>query len=131
MASNKLFKESTMAPTPEQVEAKMIEQMGALPPLLASAKKVDPRFLVEQMMSNKHSFKDELNPFDPKTSRLIGLAVALTAGNEGCISMQAKMLKEMGTTNTEMAYLVKLIKHVQGSITMHDAQAAFDVFGES
>jgi len=119
-----------MVPTPEQVEAKMIEQMGALPPMLESAKKVDPRFLVEQMMSNKHSFKDELNPFDPKTSRLIGLAVALTAGNEACISMQAKMLKEMGTTNTEMAYLVKLVKHVQGSMTMHSAKSAFDVFGD-
>ncbi|SFV67772.1 hypothetical protein MNB_SV-3-821 [hydrothermal vent metagenome] len=54
-----------MVPTPEQVEAMMIEKMGALPQSLNSAKAIDPRFLVEQAMSSKFSVQDEKNPFDP------------------------------------------------------------------
>ena len=33
-------------PTPDQVEAMMIEKMGELPQSLKSAKVIDPRFLI-------------------------------------------------------------------------------------
>ncbi len=115
-------------PTPEQVEAMMIEKMGALPQSLNSAKAIDPRFLIEQAMSSKFSVQDENNPFDPKTSMLISLAVSITIGSDECAMEQTRMLKKMGVTKEEMAFLVKIIKHAQGSAVMGNAKVAFDTF---
>jgi alkylhydroperoxidase/carboxymuconolactone decarboxylase family protein YurZ len=114
-------------PTPEQVEAMMIEKMGALPESLNSAKAIDPRFLIEQAMSSKFSVQDEKNPFDAKTSMMIALSAALALGSEECIFEQTKMLKKMGITKEELAYLVRIIKHSQSSIVMANAKTAFDV----
>ncbi len=115
-------------PTPEQVEAMMIEKMGALPQSLNAAKAIDPRFLVEQAMSSKFSIQDENNSFDPKTSMMIALAVSITLGSEECTQEQVKMLKKMGMSKEEMAYLVKIVKHAQGSAVMGNAKAAFETF---
>jgi len=115
-------------PTPEQVEKMMIEKMGALPQSLNSAKAIDPRFLVEQAMSSKFSVQDEKNPFDPKTSMMIALAVSITLGSDECASEQTKMLKKMGITKEELAYLVKIVKHATNSAVMGKAKAAFDTF---
>ena len=116
------------APTPEQVEAMMVEKMGALPQSLNAAKAIDPRFLVEQAMSSKFSVQDENNPFDPKTSMMIALAVSITLGSEECTQEQTKMLKKMGMSKEEMAYLVKIVKHAQSSTVMGNAKAAFETF---
>ncbi len=116
------------APTPEQVEAMMIEKMGALPHSLNAAKAIDPRFLIEQAMSSKFSIQDEQNPFDPKTSMMIALAVSITLGSEECTQEQTRMLKKMGLTKEEMAYLVKIVKHAQSSAVMGNAKAAFETF---
>ena len=116
------------APTPEQVEAMMIEKMGALPASFNSAKAIDPRFLVEQAMSSKFSVQDEKNPFDPKTSMMLALAVSIAIGSDECAAEQTKMLKKMGLTKEEMAYLVKIVKHAQSSAVMSNAKAAFDTF---
>ena len=115
-------------PTPEQVEAMMIEKMGKLPKGLSSAKAMDPRFLVEQAMSSKFSMKDEKNPFDPKTSMLLALAVSLTKGSEECMTEQTKMLKKMGVTKEELAYLVRIVRHSNNSSLMGDAKSIFDTF---
>ncbi len=115
-------------PTPEQVEAMMIEKMGALPQSLNAAKAIDPRFLIEQAMSSKFSIQDENNPFDPKTSMMIALAVSITLGSEECTQEQTKMLKKMGMSKEEMAYLVKIVKHAQSSAVMGNAKAAFETF---
>ncbi len=115
-------------PTPEQVETMMIEKMGSLPQSLNSAKAIDPRFLIEQAMSSKFSIQDEANPFEPKTSMMIALATSLTLGAQECISQQTKMLKKMGITKEELAYLVRIVKHAQGSAVIGNAQAAFDTF---
>jgi len=115
-------------PTPEQVEAMMIEKMGALPHSLNAAKAIDPRFLIEQAMSSKFSIQDENNPFDPKTSMMLALAVSITLGSEECTQEQTKMLKKMGMSKEEMAYLVKIVKHAQSSAVMGNAKAAFETF---
>ncbi len=115
-------------PTPEQVEAMMVEKMGALPSSLNSAKAIDPRFLIEQAMSSKFSIQDEKNPFDPKTSMMIALAVSISLGSEECTQEQTKMLKNMGITKEEMAFLVKIVKHATSSAVMGNAKAAFDTF---
>jgi alkylhydroperoxidase/carboxymuconolactone decarboxylase family protein YurZ len=115
-------------PTPEQVEAMMIEKMGALPQSLNSAKAIDPRFLVEQALSSKFSVQDENNPFDPKTSMLIMLAVSVTLGSDECVMEQTRMLKKMGVTKEEMAYLVRIVKHAHSSAVMGNAKTAFDTF---
>ena len=114
--------------TPEQVETMMIEKMGALPQSLNSAKAIDPRFLVEQAMSSKFSMQDEKNPFDPKTSMMLALATSITLGSEECTAEQTKMLKKMGITKEELAYLVKIVKHAQSSAVMGNAKIAFDTF---
>ncbi|BAF72375.1 carboxymuconolactone decarboxylase family protein [Sulfurovum sp. NBC37-1] len=116
------------APTPEQVEAMMIEKMGSLPQSLNSAKAIDPRFLVEQAMSSKFSVQDEKNPFDPKTSMMIMLAASITLGSEECIMEQTRMLKKMGISKEEMAFLVKIVKHAHSSAVMGNAKTAFDTF---
>ena len=116
------------APTPEQVEAMMIEKMGALPQSLNAAKAIDPRFLIEQAMSSKFSVQDEKNPFDPKTSMMIALAVSITLGSEECTQEQVKMLKKMGMSKEELAYLVKIVKHAQSSAVMGNAKAAFETY---
>lgn len=115
-------------PTPEQVEAMMTEKMGALPSSLNAAKAVDPMFLVEQAMSSKTSIQSENNPFDPKTSMMIALAVSITLGSEECTQEQTKMLKNMGISKEEMAFLVKIVKHAHTSAVMGNAKAAFDTF---
>lgn len=115
-------------PTPEQVEAMMVEKMGALPQALNSAKAIDPRFLVEQAMSSKFSIQDEANPFEPKVSLMIALAASITIGTDECVAEQTKMLKKMGITKEELAYLVKIVKHAQSSAVMGNAKAAFDTF---
>ena len=115
-------------PTPEQVEVMMTEKMGALPASLNSAKAIDPRFLIEQAMSSKFSMQDEKNPFDPKTSMMIALATSITLGSDECVMEQTKMLKKMGITKEELAYLVRIIKHAQGSAVMGNAKTAFDTF---
>ena len=115
-------------PTPEQVEAMMIEKMGELPESLNIAKAMDPRFLVEQAMSSKFSVQDENNPFDPKTSMLLLLAVSLTKGSEECMREQTKMLKKMGVTKEELAYLVRIVKHANSSSLMGNAKSIFDTF---
>ena len=79
-------------------------------------------------MSSKFSVQDEKNPIDPKTSMMIALTVAITVGSEECVMEQTKMLKKMGITKDELAYLVKIIKHSQSSIIMGNAKAAFDTF---
>ncbi len=117
-----------MIPTPEQVEAMMVEKMGALPQSLNSAKAIDPRFLVEQAMSSKFSVQDEKNPFDPKTSMMLALSASIALGSDECVMEQTKMLKKMGITKEELAYLVRIVKHSQGSIVMGNAKAAFDTF---
>jgi alkylhydroperoxidase/carboxymuconolactone decarboxylase family protein YurZ len=116
------------APTPEQVEKMMTEKMGALPQSLNSAKAIDPRFLVEQAMSSKFSVQDEKNPIDPKTSMMIALATAIALGSEECVFEQTKMLKKLGGTKEELAYLVRIVKHSQSSIVMANAKTAFDIF---
>ena len=116
------------APTPEQVEAMMIEKMGSLPQSLNSAKAIDPRFLIEQAMSSKFSVQDERNPFDSKTSMIIALATSITLGSEECIMEQTRMLKKMGITKEELAFVVRIVKHAQGSAVMGNAKAAFDTF---
>jgi len=116
------------APTPEQVEAMMIEKMGALPQSLNSAKSIDPRFLIEQAMSSKFSIQDEKNPFDPKTSMMLALATSITLGSNECIMEQTKMLKNMGITKDELAYLVKIVKHAHSSAVMGNAKEVFDTF---
>ncbi len=117
-------------PTPEQVEQMMIEKMGVLPESLNLAKAVDPRFLIEQAMSSKFSVQDEKNPFDPKTSMLIMLAVSMTLGSDECAEVQTRMLKKMGLTKEELAYLVKIVKHAHTSAVMGKAKAAFKTFEE-
>ena len=117
-----------MVPTPEQVEAMMIEKMGALPQSLNSAKAIDPRFLIEQAMSSKFSVQDEKNPFDPKISMMLMLATSITLGSEECIQEQTKMLKKMGMSKEEIAYLVKIVKHAHASAVMGNAKSAFDTF---
>ena len=117
-----------MVPTSEQVEAMMIEKMGALPQSLNSAKAIDPRFLVEQAMSSKFSIQDEKNPFDPKTSMMLALSASITIGSEECIMEQTRMLKKMDISKEELAYIVKIVKHAQGSAVMGNAKAAFDTF---
>jgi len=116
------------APTPEQVEVMMIEKMGTLPQSLNSAKSIDPRFLIEQAMSSKFSIQDEKNPFDPKTSMMLALATSITLGSNECIMEQTKMLKKMGITKDELAYLVKIVKHAHSSAVMGNAKEAFDTF---
>ncbi len=115
-------------PTPEQVESMMVEKMGELPESLNSAKAMDPRFLVEQAMSSKFSVQDENNPFDPKTSMLLALAVALTKGSEECMREQTKMLKKMGVTKEELSFLVRIVKHSNSSSLMGNAKSIFDTF---
>jgi alkylhydroperoxidase/carboxymuconolactone decarboxylase family protein YurZ len=115
-------------PTPEQVEGMMIEKMGALPQSLNSAKAIDPMFLVEQAMSSKSSIQSENNPFDPKTSMMLALAVSITLGSQECTQEQTKMLKKMGMSKEEMAFLVKIVKHAHSSAVMGNAKAAFDTF---
>ena len=115
-------------PTPEQVEMMMIEKMGALPASLNSAKAIDPMFLTEQAMSSKTSVQSEKNPFDPKTSMLIALAVSVTLGSEECAQEQTKMLKKMGVSKEEMAFLVKIVRHAVSSSVIGNAKAAFDTF---
>jgi alkylhydroperoxidase/carboxymuconolactone decarboxylase family protein YurZ len=115
-------------PTPEQVEVMMIEKMGALPQSLNSAKAIDPMFLIEQAMSSKSSVQSENNPFDPKTSMMLMLAVSITLGSEECMQEQTKMLKKMGMSKEEIAYLVKIVKHAHSSAVMGKAKAAFDTF---
>ena len=115
-------------PTPEQVEAMMTEKMGALPSALNAAKAIDPRFLVEQAMSSKMSVQDENNPFDPKTSMLLMLASSITLGSQECVMEQTKMLKKMGITKEELAFLVKIVKHADTSAVMGKAKPAFDIF---
>ena len=116
------------APTAEQVEAMMIEKMGVLPESLNAAKAIDPRFLVEQAMSSKFSVQDEANPFDPKTSMMLALATSITIGSQECIAEQTKMLKKMGITKEELAFLVRIVKHAQGSAVMGNAKTAFQTF---
>ncbi len=115
-------------PTPEQVEAMMTEKMGALPQFLNSAKAIDPRFLIEQAMSSKFSMQDEKNPFDPKTSMMLALATSITLGSDECVMEQTKMLKKMGITKEELAYLVKIVKHAHSSAVMGNSKMAFDTF---
>ena len=115
-------------PTPEQVEAMMIEKMGALPQSLNAAKAIDPRFLIEQAMSSKFSVQDENNPFDPKTSMMLMLATSITLGSDECIMEQTRMLKKMGLTKEEMAFLVKIVKHAHSSAVMGSAKTAFETF---
>jgi len=117
-----------MIPTPEQVEKMMIEKMGALPQSLNSAKAIDPRFLVEQAMSSKFSVQDEQNPFDPKTSMIIALATSITLNSQECIMEQTKMLKKMGITKEELAFVVRIVKHAHNSAIMGNAKTAFDTF---
>jgi len=127
--SSNNFKDKTMKkPTPEQVEAMMTEKMGALPSALNAAKAIDPRFLVEQAMSSKMSVQDENNPFDPKTSMLLMLASSITLGSQECVMEQTKMLKKMGITKEELAFLVKIVKHAHTSAVMGKAKPAFDIF---
>jgi len=116
------------APTPAQVEAMMVEKMGALPSSLNSAKAIDPMFLVEQAMSSKTSMQSEKNPFDPKTSMMLALATSITLNSQECIQEQTKMLKKMGITKEELAFLVKIVKHAHSSAVMGNAKAAFDIF---
>jgi len=116
------------SPTPQQVEAMMIEKMGALPESLNAAKAIDPRFLVEQAMSSKFSVQDEANPFDPKTSMMLALAASITLGSDECIMEQTRMLKKMGITKEELAFLVRIVKHAQGSAVMGNAKTAFQTF---
>jgi len=115
-------------PTPAQVEQMMIEKMGALPQSLNSAKAIDPMFLVEQAMSSKTSAQSEKNPFDPKTSMMLMLVVSITLNSQECITEQTKMLKKMGLTKEEMAFIVKLVKHAHSSAVMGNAKAAFDTY---
>lgn len=115
-------------PTPEQVEAMMIEKMGALPSSLNAAKAIDPEFLVEQAISSKMSIQSEANPFDPKTSMMIALAASLTLGSHECVKEQTKMLKKMGITKEELAFLVRIVKHAHTSAVMGNAKAAFETF---
>jgi alkylhydroperoxidase/carboxymuconolactone decarboxylase family protein YurZ len=115
-------------PTPEQVEIMMTEKMGALPSSLKSAKKIDPMFLVEQAISSKSSIMHEDNPFDAKTSMMIAFTVSLTLGNEECTMEQTKMLKKMGITKEELAYMVKIIRHAHNSAVLGKAKIAFDTF---
>jgi alkylhydroperoxidase/carboxymuconolactone decarboxylase family protein YurZ len=115
-------------PTPAQVEGMMVEKMGALPQSLNSAKAIDPMFLVEQAMSSKSSIQSENNPFDPKTSMMLALAVSITLGSEECTQEQTKMLKKMGMSKEEMAFVVKIVKHAHSSAVMGNAKAAFDTF---
>jgi len=72
-------------------------------------------------------FKTKKNPFDPKTSMMIALAAAIALGSEECILEQTRMLKKMGITKEELAYLVRIVKHSQSSIVMANAKTAFDV----
>ncbi len=117
-----------MLPTPEQVETMMKEKMGSLPDSLHTAKEIDDRFLVEQAMSSKFSMQDEKNPFEPKFSMMLALATSITLGSQECIQEQTKMLKKMGITQDELAYLVRIVKHAQGSAIMGNAKSAFHTF---
>ena len=113
-------------PTPEQVEKMMIEKMGALPASLNSAKAIDPAFLVEQAMSSQTSVQSPNNPLDAKTSMMLLLAVSITLGSDECIMEQTRMLKKMGATKEEIAFLVKIVKHGHSSAVMGSAKTAFD-----
>jgi len=115
-------------PTPEQVEAMMTEKMGALPSSLNAAKAIDPQFLVEQAISSQMSVQNEANPLDPKTSMMIMLATSMTLHSEECVMEQTKMLKKMGITKEELAFVVRLVKHAQISVVMGSAKAAFETF---
>lgn len=115
-------------PTPEQAEAMMTEKMGALPSSLNAAKAIDPEFLVDQAISSKMSVQSERNPFDPKTSMMLALAVSLTLGSDECVMEQTRMLKKMGITKEELAYLVRIVKHAHSSAVMGNAKAAFETF---
>ena len=117
-------------PTPEQVEANMIDMMGSLPESFASAKAIDPRFLVEHATSSRFSTMDENNPFDRKTSLMIVLATSIAIGNEECVGKQTVLLKKLGMTKEELAYLVKLVRHSQSAAVVSNARAAFDTFIE-
>lgn len=106
----------------------MTEKMGALPASLNAAKAIDPEFLVDQAISSKMSMQSEANPFDLKTSMMLALAASITLNSSECVMEQTRMLKKMGITKEELAYLIRIIKHAYTSAVMGSARAAFETF---
>jgi alkylhydroperoxidase/carboxymuconolactone decarboxylase family protein YurZ len=113
-------------PTPEMVEAMMLENFGFIPDSLIAAKKVDPSFFVEQAMSSKMSMKSEKNALDSKTSTMIFLAAALALGDEECMQVTTASLLNMGASNEEITSIIRIVRHAASSGVVGNAKTIFN-----
>jgi alkylhydroperoxidase/carboxymuconolactone decarboxylase family protein YurZ len=113
-------------PTPEMVEAMMLENFGFIPDSLIAAKKVDPSFFVEQAMSSKMSMQSEKNALDPKTSTMIFLAAALALGDEECMQVTTASLLKMGASNEEITSIIRIVRHAASSGVVGNAKTIFN-----
>ena len=90
--------------------------------------KIDVEKMIELLNEDKAILLDIRYPFDPKTSMLLMLAYSITLGSQECVMEQTKILKKMGITKEELAFLVKIVKHAHTSAVMGKAKPAFDIF---
>ncbi|WP_029408524.1 carboxymuconolactone decarboxylase family protein [Thiomicrorhabdus sp. Milos-T2] len=123
--------EQNQMPTPEMVEAMMLENFGKLPSSMESVKKVDPSFFVEQAISSKMSTNAETNPLDAKTTTMIFLAAALALGDEDCMDVNTAALLKMGATKEELLSIVRIVRHAASSGVVGNAKTIFDQLAES
>ena len=86
---------ATQKPTVDEVFGMMRKVMGAVPPSIEKAAKVDEGLLYEHLRSRQYAMPPE-GALDEETRTLLYLASALASGSDACIRAMANKAGTQG-----------------------------------
>lgn len=95
-----------------EIHKSLHDMFEGQPPVAVNlAYELDETILEDTYHSRSMSIGHDKNPFDPKTSRLLFLASALSRGDSECVEAQTKLALKSGATKQEIIWVMKIVRH--------------------
>ncbi len=119
----------TQKPAPEEVFGMMRKMMGAVPPAIEKAAKVDEGLLYEHLRSRQYAMPPE-GALDEETRTLLYLAAALAAGSAACIQAMANKAKMQGIPAAKILETLHIARFALATKVIGEAEPVFDALRE-
>lgn len=121
--------DTPMAPTAEQILAKMAEEMGKTPEVMAMLAKIKPSMVQEQARSKRFANEDSSIP--DKYRQLISIAAVAGSGTPSCLKTQIGQALRQGITPTEIVDALVVARFALASTVMSNSAEGLRILVDS
>lgn len=121
--------DTPMAPTAEQILAKMAEEMGKTPEVMAMLAKIKPSMVQEQARSKRFANEDSSIP--DKYRQLISIAAVAGSGTPSCLKTQIGQALRQGITPVEIVDALVVARFALASTVMSNSAEGLRILVDS